>query len=137
MNLKQNFRIINKKTTKNTLMNRSIFLYLLAGFLAGIVSGFFGAGGGMILVPFLTLILRKEEVEARATTILCIFFMVLTSSIFYFKQDSIDWLIAMKASIGGIIGGVIGSKLLIKLDKNILQIIFIIFLLYSGIKFII
>ncbi|MBQ7410408.1 MAG: sulfite exporter TauE/SafE family protein [Clostridia bacterium] len=112
-------------------------MYLLAGFLAGIVSGFFGAGGGMILVPFLTLILRKEEVEARATTILCIFFMVLTSSIFYFKQDSIDWLIAMKASIGGIIGGVIGSKLLIKLDKNILQIIFIIFLLYSGIKFII
>lgn len=118
-------------------MNKSIFLYLLAGLFAGIVSGFFGAGGGMILVPFLTLILKKEEVEARATTILCIFFMVLTSSIFYFKQDSIDWLIAIKASIGGIIGGVIGSKLLIKLDKNILQIIFIIFLLYSGIKFII
>lgn len=107
------------------------------GFLAGIVSGFFGAGGGMILVPFLTLILEKEEVEARATTILCIFFMVLTSSIFYFKQDSIDWMVALKASVGGIVGGVIGSKLLIKLDKNILQIIFIIFLIYSGIKMII
>lgn len=107
------------------------------GFLAGIVSGFFGAGGGMILVPFLTLILEKEEVEARATTILCIFFMVLTSSIFYFKQDSIDWMVSLKASVGGIVGGVIGSKLLIKLDKNILQIIFIIFLIYSGIKMII
>lgn len=118
-------------------MKKSIFLYLIAGLIAGIISGFFGAGGGMILVPFLTLVLNKEDVEARATTILCIFFMVLTSSIFYFKQDSIDWIIALKSSIGGIIGGIIGSKLLIKLDKKILQIIFIVFLIYSGIKMII
>lgn len=118
-------------------MKKDFILEFFVGFLAGIVSGFFGAGGGMILVPFLTLILEKEEVEARATTILCIFFMVLTSSIFYFKQDSIDWMVSLKASVGGIVGGVIGSKLLIKLDKNILQIIFIIFLIYSGIKMII
>ncbi len=118
-------------------MKKSIFLYLIAGLIAGIISGFFGAGGGMILVPFLTLVLNKEEVEARATTILCIFFMVLTSSIFYFKQDSIDWIIAIKSSVGGIIGGIIGSRLLIKLDKKILQIIFIVFLIYSGIKMII
>lgn len=128
---------IKEKIVKNRDMKKEFILEILAGLLSGIVSGFFGAGGGMILVPFLTLILKKTEVESRATTILCIFFMVLTSSIFYFKQDSIDWIVAPKASVGGIIGGVIGSKLLISLDKNILQIIFIVFLIYSGIKFII
>lgn len=56
----------------------SVFL----GFFAGIISGFFGAGGGLILVPFLTLVFKEDEVISRATTILCIFFMVLTSSFF-------------------------------------------------------
>lgn len=128
---------IKDKIVKNRNMKKDLIFEILAGFFAGMVSGFFGAGGGMILVPFLTLILKRSEVESRATTILCIFFMVLTSSIFYFKQNSIDWIVATKASVGGIIGGVIGSKLLISLDKNILQIIFIVFLIYSGIKFII
>lgn len=122
---------------KNTLMKKSIFLCIFAGFLAGIVSGLFGAGGGMILVPFMTLILKEEEVTSRATTIMCIFFMVLTSSFFYFKQDAIDWNVSIKCAIGGIIGGVIGSKLLIKLNKNILKILFIIFLIYAAFKMII
>ena len=118
-------------------MKKSIFLCIVAGFLAGIVSGLFGAGGGMILVPFMTLILKEDEVISRATTIMCIFFMVLTSSFFYFKQDSINWNNSIKCAIGGIIGGVIGSKLLIKLDKNILKILFVIFLIYASIKMII
>lgn len=123
--------------SKNILMKKSVFIYLLAGFIAGIVSGFFGAGGGMILVPFMTLVLKNEEVKTRATTILCIFFMVLTSSFFYFKQDSVDWSLALKCSVGGIIGGVIGSKLLINLDKKVLKIFFVFLLIYSGIKMII
>ena len=123
--------------SKNTLMNKSIFLYSLAGFIAGIISGFFGAGGGMILVPFMTLIMKDEEIKSRATTILCIFFMVIVSSFFYYKQDSVDWNVAIKCSIGGILGGIIGSKLLIKLDKKILKIFFVILLIYSGVKMII
>lgn len=109
---------------------------ILIGILAGFVSGFFGAGGGMILVPYLTLILKEDEVIARATTIMCIFFMVFTSSFFYFNKDSIDWILAIKCAIGGIIGSYIGSKLLINLDKKILKISFIIFLIYAGVKMI-
>lgn len=122
---------------QNIVMKKETILKIFAGFLAGFVSGFFGAGGGMILVPFMTLILKDEEVKSRATTILCIFFMVITSSFFYFKEDAIDWLVSIKCAIGGIIGGLIGSKLLVNLDKKILNILFIIFLIYSGIKMII
>ena len=117
-------------------MKKSIFLCMIAGFFAGIISGFFGAGGGLILVPFMTLILKENEFTARATTIMCIFFMVFTSSFFYFKEKSIDWWIAGKCAFGGIIGGYIGSKLLINLDKKVLEILFIIFLIYAGIKMI-
>ena len=118
-------------------MKKSSFLYILIGFFAGIVSGFFGAGGGMILVPFMTLIMKETEVKSRATTILCIFFMVLVSSFFYYKQESIEWHLALKCSIGGIIGIIIVSKILINLYKKILKIFFIILLIYSGVKMII
>lgn len=118
-------------------MKKSIFLCIIAGFFAGMISGFFGAGGGLILVPFMTFLLKENEITARATTIMCIFFMVLTSSFFYFRENSIDWWIAAKCSIGGVIGGYIGSKLLINLNKNILRILFVIFLIYAGIKMII
>ena len=97
---------------------KEIFLYIIIGFFAGIISGFFGAGGGLLLVPFMTKILKKGEVTARATTIMCIFFMVLASSFFYYKQNSIDWNIALKSSIGGILGGYLGSKLLVKLGVS-------------------
>lgn len=38
--------------------------------------------------------------------------------------------------LDGIVGGYIGSKLLITLDKKILKILFIIFLIYAGVKMI-
>lgn len=118
-------------------MKKKKFFNILVGFFAGIISGFFGAGGGMILVPYMTEILKEKEVTSRATTIICIFFMVLTSCFFYFNQKSIDWNLSIKSALGGIIGSYIGSKLLIKLKNKILKLLFIIFLVYSGISMII
>lgn len=90
-----------------------------------------------MLVPYMTLILKESEVKARSTTIMCIFFMVVTSSYFYFKETYINWDLALKTAIGGISGGIVGSKMLISLNRKILQIFFIIFLIYAGFKMII
>ena len=60
------------------MKERKILGNILVGFFAGIISGFFGAGGGLILVPFLTLILKEDEVISRATTIFCIFFTIMS-----------------------------------------------------------
>ncbi len=101
---------------------------------AGIISGFFSSGGGMLLVPFFTHILKMDDVKARGTSVFCIVFFVVTSSIFYIGKKYIDYGLGLKCAIGGIIGAFIGSKLLMKIDKKILKILFIIFLLYSGIR---
>lgn len=113
------------------------FFIILVGIIAGFVSGFFGAGGGLILVPFLSIYLKEDEVYSRATTIFCIFFMVVTSSLFYIKESNVDFYLSLKCIIGGILGSILGSKLLVKLDKKVLMICFIIFLIYSGTKMII
>lgn len=115
-------------------MKKEFFKNIVIGFFAGIISGFFGAGGGLILVPYMTINLKKDEVISRATTIFCIFFMVVTSSLFYLKNNSIDFVLSLKCIIGGIIGSYLGTRLLYMLNKNILKTLFAIFLVYCGIR---
>lgn len=107
------------------------------GIMAGFISGLFAAGGGMIVVPAFVHIFKLDEAEARATSVFAILPMVITSGLFYYNNNYIDWSIGIKCAIGGIIGGFIGAKLLKKLSDKVLKIIFIIFLMYVSIKMII
>ena len=109
---------------------------IIIGILAGIVSGLFSTGGGMILVPAFMYWLELEDVKARGTSVFCILPMVVTSSFFYYKGDFIDWKISILCSIGGAIGGYIGAKLLKKLPKQVLKIAFTIFLIYVSYRMI-
>lgn len=109
---------------------------IILGLIAGLVSGFFASGGGMILVPAFVYLLKMDDTKARATSILCILPMVITSGIFYYKNAYIDWQIGILCAIGGIIGGYIGSKLLKKLPDKYLKLSFAIFLIYVSTKLI-
>lgn len=104
----------------------------LIGICAGIISGLFSTGGGMILVPAFVYLLNVEETRARGTSVFCILPMVITSSFFYYKDNFIDWKIAIFCAIGGTIGGFIGAKLLKKLPVKVFKIMFIIFLIYAS-----
>lgn len=107
---------------------------IIIGLITGIISGFFASGGGMILVPAYLYFLGLSEEEARATSVFSILPMVITSSIFYYKDKYIDWKLGLLCAIGGIVGGMIGAKLLKKLSDHILKLSFIVFLLYAAIK---
>lgn len=104
------------------------------GLIAGIVSGLFAAGGGMIVVPALIHIFKLEDSKARATSIFAILPMVIASGIFYYKNDYVDWNLGIKCAIGGTIGGIIGAKLLKKISTRTLRILFVIFLIYTSVK---
>ena len=104
------------------------------GLIAGIVSGLFAAGGGMIVVPALIHIFKLEDSKARSTSIFAILPMVIASGIFYYKNDYVDWNLGIKCAIGGTIGGIIGAKLLKKISTRTLRILFVIFLIYTSVK---
>lgn len=104
---------------------------ILIGILAGILSGLFSAGGGMILLPAYIYFFNLNEKEARSTTIFCILPMVITTAIIYSKNGNINWNDGIKLAVGGIIGAFLGTKLLKKLSNKSLKIFFIIFLLYA------
>ena len=109
-----------------------MFKKVLIGICAGIISGLFSTGGGMILVPAFVYLLNVKETRARGTSVFCILPMVITSSLFYYKDNFIDWKIAILCAVGGTIGGFIGAKLLKKLPIKVFKIMFIIFLIYAS-----
>ena len=109
---------------------------VIIGSLAGIISGLFSTGGGMILVPAFIHLLDIDATKARGTSIFCILPMVVTSSFFYYKGNFIDWKIAIFCAVGGTIGGYIGAKLLKILPEKIMKIAFTIFLIYISYRMI-
>ncbi len=109
----------------------------LIGIIAGIICGLFASGGGLILVPAFIYLLKMEDKKARGTAVLCILPMVITSSIFYYKDKFINWQIGIMCAIGGIVGGIIGAKLLKKIKTKYIRILFTCFLLYVSVKMLI
>lgn len=109
---------------------------ILVGLVAGMISGLFTAGGGLIVVPALLYTLKLEPRKARATSLFCILPMVLVTAIFYGKSNFIRWDIGIRCAIGGIIGGMIGARLLNYLPEKYLKIAFTLFLIYAGINMI-
>lgn len=109
---------------------------IIVGLIAGLISGLFAAGGGMIVVPALIHIFKLEDSKARATSVFAILPMVIASGIFYYRNDYIDWNLGIKCAIGGIVGGIIGAKLLKKMSSKTLKILFIVFLIYTSARMI-
>lgn len=109
----------------------------IIGLITGLISGLFGAGGGMILVPVFTFINKLDEKEARSTSIFCILPIVAISCIIYGRNKYIDWNIGIKSAIGGMIGAIIGTTLLKKLNNQVLKILFTAFLLFVSIRMVI
>ena len=109
---------------------------ILIGFLSGVICGLFTAGGGLIIVPALLYTLKLEPKKARATSLFCVLPMVFVTSIFYGQNNFINWNIGIKCAIGGIIGGMLGSKFLNRFSDKYLKIAFAVFLAYAGINMI-
>ena len=113
-----------------------IFISLSAGLFVGFLSGFFGGGGGMIVVPLFVFILGLAEKEAHATAIFTILPISIVSSIIYILKGNVIWDNLGFASLGFVIGGVVGALLLKKLNNKVLRIIFSILMIGAGIKII-
>ena len=132
--------IIDKITNTNT-MNKKSFLSVLklvgVGLLSGGINGFFGAGGGLLLVPLISIACKDDSKKAHATTLMCVLFMCIASSIIYFVKKQFDFYLILWCGIGSVIGSFIGTKLLKKLKNNIIDLIFSIVLIIAGVCMII
>ena len=103
------------------------------GALIGIINGFFGGGGGMVVVPFLNKLFKMEQKKAQATALFVILPISLVSTIVYLCHNSIAFSSGWPVILGIVGGGVIGATLLNKLNNKVVKYIFICFMLLGGI----
>ena len=109
---------------------------VLLGIISGLICGLFASGGGLILVPAYVYILHMDDIKARATSVFSILPMVTISGLVYYKERLVDFKLGILCEIGGIVGGIIGAKLLKKMPTKYLKIFYTIFLMYASIKMI-
>ncbi|MBB4954348.1 putative membrane protein YfcA [Agrobacterium vitis] len=93
---------------------------------AGAASGFFGIGGGFLIVPGLILATGMPMINAVGTSLLAVAAFGLATAINYSLSGLVDWTLAGEFIAGGILGGIVGTLAATKLanHKNTLNRIF-------------
>jgi len=106
---------------------------LLFGLLTGFISGFFGVGGGLVLVPMLLMAgyLMKEAV---AISIMQMVFSSIFGSFLNSRKQSGLLIDGILIGFGGFIGGLSSGFIVSSLSNELLQYIFIIILILSIFK---
>ena len=111
--------------------------HIIIGIFCGILNGLFGAGGGSLAVPAMEMFLGVDEKKSHATTIAVIFLMSIVGLVLYIKNGYFDKNLFIPASIGGLLGGFAGARLLAKISVKWLKIIFGVVVIITAVKMII
>ncbi len=108
--------------------------YLIAGGLAGVANGLFGAGGGLFLVPLLIGWIGIEQKKAFATSVAIILPLSIVSYALFCIKGGNVWSNALPYLVGGILGGLLSAKLFRHIPTVWLHRAFGLLLLYGGVK---
>ena len=106
----------------------------LASAAVGFINGFFGGGGGMLLVPLLEKTMDCSVKKSHATAIAIILPVSLAGSIAYMINGYFEWLPVLSVSGGAIVGGIVGAMLLKKLPSAVVRIVFAVMMTGVGVK---
>lgn len=116
---------------------QTIFILIIIGLVAGVMSGFVGVGGGVVIVPALVYFLGLTQHQAQGTSL---FILVLPVGILavmnYAKSENINWNFGIIIAISFVIGGYFGSKLSLKLSPAVVKLAFGLLMAFVSIKLI-
>ena len=110
-------------------------LGLVTGFLAGLL----GIGGGMLMVPFVTVILTSRGYPAEhvvkmavATSLATICFTSLSSVRAHHQRGAVLWPVAMSLAPGILAGSLIGARIAVAMPVKMLSLLFALFVAFSA-----
>lgn len=116
----------------------TILLLLLIGISAGIMSGFVGIGGGIIIVPGLVFLLGVSQLHAQGTSLAVLIMPVgILGVMNYYKAGQVNIPHALIIASAFFIGSYFGSKFALKVPEHKVKFIFGIFLLYVSARLLI
>lgn len=121
-------------------MDWSLVLALLAmGVFGGFAAGLLGIGGGMVLVPFITMVFTAKNFApelvvhmAIATSLATIVFTSLSSVRAHHAHGAVLWTVVLMLAPGIVVGSWIGPWIGKQLDASVLSFFFGLFVAFSA-----
>jgi uncharacterized protein len=105
-----------------------------AGIVVGILSALFGVGGGILMVPFIVLVLERSQHLAEGTSLLVIVPTAIVGALAHRKSDYVSFKHAALLAAGGMGGAYAGAALAVELSADTLQLAFGALMAYSGLR---
>lgn len=102
------------------------------GLFAGFLSGLFGVGGGILIVPVLVFAMGMNQRLAHGTSLAAVLPIAVSGTVGFAVEDSVDWPVALALAAGAIGGAVVGTHWLHRLPVHVLAYSFAAVLLASA-----
>jgi uncharacterized protein len=113
-------------------------LYVLIGLTAGILGGFFGLGGGFIIVPALVMFCGFSQLKAQGTSLAVLLPPVgLLAFLTYYRHGNVDLKAGIIICLTLFIGGLLGAQVVQSVNSDLLRKSFAIFMILISIKMLI
>ena len=106
------------------------------GVFVGVLSGIFGVGGGIVMVPFMVLVLEDSQHVAEGTSLLVIVFTAAAGVFALRKSGHVEYRAASLLAIGGIVGSVLGAIVALGISAEVLENLFAVLVVVSGVRLI-
>lgn len=106
----------------------------VTGVIGGILSGAFGVGGGILMVPLLIGLTGMDQKRAAATSLAAIIPTAIAGAATYSANGEVDLLVALLVALGGVAGAFLGAKLLKRIPVVWLRWAFIVLLLAVAVR---
>lgn len=105
------------------------------GLVGGVLSGLFGIGGGLVIVPALILLAGMTAKQAAGTSLAALLLPVgILGAMEYWRAGQVDVRMALLVAIGLLLGAFIGARLAIGLPNELIQRAFGVLLLLIGLR---
>jgi uncharacterized membrane protein YfcA len=104
---------------------------------AGVLSGLFGVGGGIIMVPAMVLLAGMAQQRASATSLAAIVPIATIGALIFGSAESVDFVAAGSLVVGSVIGVQAGSRLMARIGDDRLRVVFALFMIGVAITMLI
>jgi len=104
-----------------------------AGILTGCLSSLLGVGGGIVMVPVLTVLFRLPQATAQGTSLAAMLPIACTGMLKHRSLGNVDIRVAKWVALGAAIGAIIGATLANILNPSTLKLIFGIFIIVMAV----
>ena len=107
-------------------------LVLVTGVAVGALSALLGVGGGVLMVPFMTLALGYGQHASEGTALLVIVPTAVAGVVAHRRRGYVDFRVAALLAAGGVLGAAAGARLALEIPGESLELAFGIFLVAVG-----